>query len=201
VDVLAGMAVLFAPRGLPLVYMMVWALWTALLRPLAGESIFETLERAGNYGVPLALLYLAGLPRDWRALLSAVVPSAGSDASRVAVQRILQVTTALLVLGHGALGVIGTPTLTRHYTSLGLDPSVMPLVGWFEIGLAAMVAVRPFVPLLWFIGAWKVATEAAFLAAGYPVWEYVERAGSYVAPLALASLLLVQRVKPQPNES
>ncbi|MEP7347422.1 MAG: hypothetical protein ABI877_19275, partial [Gemmatimonadaceae bacterium] len=33
VDVLAGMAVLFAPRGLPLVYMTVWALWTALLRP------------------------------------------------------------------------------------------------------------------------------------------------------------------------
>ncbi|MEO7964558.1 MAG: hypothetical protein ABIT38_11710 [Gemmatimonadaceae bacterium] len=40
VDVLAGMSVLFAPRALPLIYMMVWASWTALLRPLAGESIF-----------------------------------------------------------------------------------------------------------------------------------------------------------------
>src|SRR5215510_14858039 len=54
VDVTAGMAVLFAPRGLPLVYMVIWATWTALLRPLAGESAFEAIERAGNYGVPLA---------------------------------------------------------------------------------------------------------------------------------------------------
>src|SRR3954452_12313716 len=41
VDVLAAMAVLFAPRGLPLSYMALWAFWTALLRPLAGESVWE----------------------------------------------------------------------------------------------------------------------------------------------------------------
>src|SRR5689334_16120089 len=41
VDVTAAMAVLFAPRGLPLAYMAVWATWTALLRPLAGESVWE----------------------------------------------------------------------------------------------------------------------------------------------------------------
>ncbi|HSJ09980.1 MAG TPA: hypothetical protein VK928_08695, partial [Longimicrobiales bacterium] len=62
IDVLAGMAILFGPSRLPLVYMVTWALWTALLRPLAGEPVFETLERAGNYGVPLAFLMLAGLP-------------------------------------------------------------------------------------------------------------------------------------------
>src|SRR6185295_11009795 len=33
VDVLAGMAILFAPMRLPLIYMSVWALWTAMLRP------------------------------------------------------------------------------------------------------------------------------------------------------------------------
>src|SRR4029079_3526521 len=66
VDVSVGMAVLFAPRGLPLGYMVVWALWTALLRPLAGESVFEALERAGNYGVPLALLCLTAIPQSWR---------------------------------------------------------------------------------------------------------------------------------------
>ena len=47
VDVLAGMAVLFAPRGLPLVYMTVWATWTALLRPLVGR---ERLRDAGARG-------------------------------------------------------------------------------------------------------------------------------------------------------
>src|SRR5215207_2573902 len=41
VDVLAAMAVLLAPRALPLAYMTLWAAWTALLRPLAGESPWE----------------------------------------------------------------------------------------------------------------------------------------------------------------
>ena len=69
VDVMLGMAVLFAPRGLPLAYMAGWALWTALLRPLTGESVFEALERAGNYGVPLALLVLTTSVFSWRGLL------------------------------------------------------------------------------------------------------------------------------------
>ena len=68
VNVMVGMAVLFAPRGLPLVYMTMWAVWTALLRPLSGDSVFETLERAGNYGVPFALLLLTAMPRSWRGL-------------------------------------------------------------------------------------------------------------------------------------
>lgn len=195
VDVLAGMAVLFAPRGLPLVYMTVWAVWTALLRPLSGDSVFETLERAGNYGVPLALLVMAGLPRTWRGLLTSITPSVSTGRELRAAMLVLQATTVLLVLGHGALGVSGTPTLVRHYAALGLDPTVMPVVGWFEIGLAAAVMLRPVVGLLLFVGAWKVATESLFLVAGYPVWEFVERAGSYVAPLALAALVLRQRSK------
>src|SRR5688500_7320424 len=72
IDVMVGMSVLFAPRALPLIYMVVWAFWTALLRPLAGESFFEALERAGNYGVPLALLFLSGFPRTVADLLRPV---------------------------------------------------------------------------------------------------------------------------------
>ena len=161
------------------------------MRPLAGESVFETLERAGNYGVPLALLAISGMPRDWRGLLSPITPLAGTAGDTRAAMRILRASTVLLVLGHGALGVIGTSTLTRHYAALGLDPFLMPLVGWCEIGLALAVAVRPAVGLLLGVAAWKLATEAVFLVAGYPVWEYVERAGSYVAPLALAALVPV----------
>ena len=33
----------------------VWGLWTASLRPLSGDSVWELVERAGNYGVPLLL--------------------------------------------------------------------------------------------------------------------------------------------------
>jgi hypothetical protein len=62
-------------------------------------------------------------------------------------------------------------------------------VGWFELGLAAAVAARPVVPLLVLVTAWKLATESLFIVAGEPFWEFVERAGSYAAPLALAVLL------------
>ena len=68
--------------------------------------------------------------------------------------------------------------------------SVAPIVtvyaGWLEIVLAAVVLVRRPPALLLFVAAWKLATESLFLAAGAPVWEVVERGGSYAAPIALA---------------
>lgn len=173
VDVTAGMWVLFAPRGLPLVYMSVWALWTALLRPLSGESVFEAVERAANYGVPFALLTLTVMPK-----------------ARVA--SILQWTTALLLAGHGALGAInGKATLSTHYATIGLPPVTTAFVGWFEIALAIAVLVRPAIGLLLFVAAWKIATESLFLVAGAPIWEFVERAGSYAAPIALAAMVRI----------
>jgi hypothetical protein len=171
VDVTAGMWVLFAPRGFPLVYMAVWALWTALLRPLSGDSAFEAVERAGNYGVPFALLMLTAMPR-------------------VRVGAILKWTTALLLAGHGALGAInGKAMLATHYATIGLPPTTTAFVGWFEIALAIAVLIRPAIGLLLFVAAWKVATESLFVVAGAPIWEFVERGGSYAAPVALAAMM------------
>ena len=189
VDVTAGMAVLFAPRGLPLVYMAIWALWTAMLRPLAGEPFFETLERAGNYGVPLALLMLTAMPRSLGGLGQLLDAPAASDRMLVRVREVLTWTTVLLLAGHGALGAITNKAmLTTHYAAIGLPAETTWVVGWFEIALAAVVAIRPMVGLLVFVCAWKLATEFLFVVAGAPVWEFVERAGSYAAPLALAIL-------------
>jgi hypothetical protein len=70
VDIFLGFLVLLKPIRAALIYMAVWGLWTALLRPLSGEPFWETIERAPNYLVPLALLYLRGLPRGWKELLS-----------------------------------------------------------------------------------------------------------------------------------
>ena len=197
IDVLAGMAVLFAPRALPLAYMVVWAFWTALLRPLSGESVFETLERAGNYGVPLAFLVLTAIPSSTRSLLSphslvARLDAPSPDESRLArVRRVLTWTTALLLVGHGALGAFYAKSLlVEHYAAIGLPASAAPMIGWFEIALAGIVLWRPVTGLLLFVAAWKVVTESLFFVAGAPVWEFVERAGSYAAPLALAMLTM-----------
>ena len=66
VDIFLGFLVLLKPIRAALLYMALWGLWTALLRPLSGEPFWETLERAPNALVPAALLCLRGLPTDWR---------------------------------------------------------------------------------------------------------------------------------------
>jgi hypothetical protein len=190
VDVTAGMAVLFAPRALPLVYMTVWALWTALLRPLAGESVFEAVERAGNYGVPFAMLVLTAWPLSLKSLTRRLDEALPSERVTQMTALVLKWTTALLLAGHGALGAIAhKAALTSHYATIGLPASTTAYVGWFELVLAIVVLVRPTVGLLLFIAAWKVATESLFVVSGAPIWELVERGGSYVAPLALAALV------------
>ncbi len=190
VDVTIGMMVFFAPRRFALGYMTVWALWTALLRPFSGEPFFETIERAGNYGVPFALLLMSGWPRDLRSWFTDVVPAGVSERVDI-VKRVLQITTVLLLAGHGALGAItGKAVFATHYAAAGLPPGLTATIGWLELGLAAIIAARPVVPLLLFVCAWKLATESLFIAAGAPVWEFVERAGSYAAPLALAMIVL-----------
>jgi hypothetical protein len=189
VDVMVGMSVLFAPRALPLIYMVAWASWTALLRPLAGESFFETLERAGNYGVPLALLFLSGFPRTVADLLRPVNEPDPDTAGPVRARFILKWTTCALLVGHAALGISGKAMLVAHYDSVGLPASTPMSIGVFELLLAATIAVKPMVSVLFFTAAWKLATELLFISAGAPIWEVVERAGSYAAPLALAALL------------
>jgi hypothetical protein len=190
VDVTAGMAVLFAPRALPLIYMSIWAVWTALLRPFSGESVFEAVERAGNYGVPIALLLMTARPLSLRSVRERLDGPLVNPRVLALATRVLKWTTALLLFGHGALGALAHRALLgTHYAMIGLPASTMEFVGWFEMVLAVVVVLRPAAGLLLFIAAWKVATESLFVVAGAPLWEIVERGGSFAAPLALAALV------------
>lgn len=188
VDIVAGFAVLFAPRPIVLMYMTVWALWTALLRPLAGEPIAEALERAGNYGVPLALLMLTGRPRDWRDAFGERGQSTRLE-NEVTVMRTLTLTTSLLLLGHGMLTARGNLIIASHLEFAGFSLHSQLLTGYIEMAVALVVALRPSITLLVLVAAWKLATEALFPLTGAPIWEFVERGGSYAAPLALAALM------------
>ena len=199
VDILLGLAALISPRPIVLLYMAVWGLWTALLRPLSGDVIWETLERAGNYGVPLAFLLAAGpftSLRDWltRASPAAWIGRIEIRPSRPAtlwtLERVLRWTTALLLIGHGALGALEQKALLeRLWESSGAGPWIVPAAGWLEIALGVLVLLRPSIPLLAIVALWKVATELLFPLAGFPVWEFIERGGSYAAPIALALVL------------
>jgi hypothetical protein len=194
VDIALGIAVLVRPMRGALVYMTLWAVWTAALRPLSGGSVFELLERAGNYGVPLAFLIYLGVtrtPRDWFA--RATAPALTPERER-AVWRVLAATTALLLIGHGGLALEGKSTLIQHASLVGVTSSGVAIVGALEIALAALVVVVPHPVLLASVALWKLATEMLYPMSGAPVWELIERGGSYGAPLALAVLATARRL-------
>ncbi len=68
VDIALAILVLIKPIRLALLWMTFWGFWTALLRPIVGEPIWDFVERWANWGAPLALLLIAGWPqkgRDW----------------------------------------------------------------------------------------------------------------------------------------
>ena len=66
VDVALAILVLIKPIRLALLWMAFWGLWTAILRPIVGEPIWDFVERWANWGAPLALLLLLGWPKSWR---------------------------------------------------------------------------------------------------------------------------------------
>ena len=65
VDIALGILVFFKPVRVALLYMAFWGLLTATIRPLAGEPVWEWIERAPNFLIPFALLYLRGMPPSW----------------------------------------------------------------------------------------------------------------------------------------
>lgn len=67
-DLLVALIILFRPVKAVLLWASVWGFWTALVRPIVGEPVWDFIERWSNWGAPLALLLLQGCPkqmRDW----------------------------------------------------------------------------------------------------------------------------------------
>lgn len=195
-DIIMGLLALAWPCRALLIWAALWATWTALLRPLSGEPVWEFVERAGNFGVPFSWLAVVGtdgslfsrLPFSWPPL---------EPAKRKLLIWILRITTTLLLAGHGALGLLSHKAgLAKHYAALGVSnpAALVPAVGAFEFFLAALVLLRPRPGLFVGICVWKFSTECLFLVAGSPIWEVIERFGSYAAPLAL--MLLYSRRQP-----
>jgi len=193
-DIAVGALALAFPCRAGFIWAALWGCWTALLRPLSGESCWEFWERAGNYGVPLALVAAAGL----RGGLLRRLPATWPDFDRGTSLRLgwsLRLVTFALVGGHaGCTLTEARASFAHNYATVWPHGSalVIPAVGAFELALAAGVLVRPSVSLLVGICAWKFATESLFVFAGSPAWEVLERFGSYMAPLALAFLLAKQ---------
>lgn len=186
IDIIIGLTIIFYPLRIAFAWLVVWGTFTAMLRPLSGEPFAEFIERAGNYGAPLALLLLTTRSIKKQNWLRAV--KAPEQLNKKTIERVgwcLRIVVFLLFTGHGILNLIEKKALLDQYKSLGFynTANVAHIVGALEILAAFSVLIRPLQPILFFLFLWKAASELF-----YPHWElfeFVERGGSYGCILAL----------------
>jgi hypothetical protein len=186
-DIFLGIVMLFYPNRAILLWLLIWATVTASLRPLSGEPVAELIERAGNFGAPLALLLLTGgIVPSRKNVFNRLVPELDADPNNlVRVAFYLRLVVFLLLLGHGWLNILGKKALLNQYDTLGIGNPVKTslLLGSFEIATACLILVRPLRPFLFMVFIWKMFSELFY--PHYGVFEWIERGGSYGALLAL----------------
>ena len=57
-DIVVAIIVLVRPIKPILLWAVFWGFWTALVRPIVGQPIWDFIERFANWGAPLALYYM-----------------------------------------------------------------------------------------------------------------------------------------------
>ena len=185
-DILLGIIMIVYPVRAIALWLVIWGLLTAALRPVSGEPFAELIERAGNFGAPLALLILCGGGKNIKDWFKSISPNLNVDSKKMAqVVLCLKVVVFLLLIGHGWLNILQKKGLTDQYARLGFsNPSdIASAIGLFEIITAFAILIKPLAPLLLLLFAWKMASELFYPR--YEVFEWIERGGSYGALLAL----------------
>lgn len=61
-DILVAFVILIKPYKAVILWAIIWGFWTALVRPIVGEPIWDFVERWANWGAPLALFLLLSFP-------------------------------------------------------------------------------------------------------------------------------------------
>lgn len=204
IDVAIGVLILLWPNRAVLLHMAVWGLFTALLRPLTGESFFEVVERGANYGMPAALLLLSGWGtwsvRSWFGRVRP--PASFTEDLAHQLDWVMRASIALLLIGHGGLGIWAhKPEWIKFFGWFGISASTVAAqhlsqwVGVFEIALGLAVLVKPLRGLLLFVLVWKLGTELLRPLVGQNNFQFIERAGDYVLPVALIGVLAWLRAR------
>ena len=193
VDIALGVLTLLAPRRACLLYMSFWGLFTAFLRPLAGEGWWEFFERSYNFGVPLLMLWVHGPGTNvtsWFAVITAVPRFTNACAQKY--QWALQGIMASMLIGHGGFAlVMGKQNLIHFYDAAGLGVFGVPLptfsawIGGGEMLLGVLCLGAHFSAFFLLVCVWKLGTEFLHVPVqAYGAWwEVMERGSSYVAPL------------------
>ena len=68
IDIITAIFAIVFPFRLLLIWATAWGFLTAVARPIAGDPIWDFIERWANWGAPLALLYVRNLPQNFKDL-------------------------------------------------------------------------------------------------------------------------------------
>ncbi|RFZ84457.1 hypothetical protein DYU05_02225 [Mucilaginibacter terrenus] len=186
IDILLGIIMLFHPNRAVCFWLIGWGAITAFLRPMSGEPFAEFIERAGNFGAPLALIILSGNFNPRSQLFTKLDPNAQTSPGTLeTVSYCLKVVVFMLLMGHGWLNLLEKKGLLNQYASLGFaNPAKVALiVGAFEVAAAFIVLIKPVRWMLLVLFVWKASTELFY--PHYELFEWIERGGSYGSILAL----------------
>lgn len=199
VDVFAlGLSALLLPIPALLLYMSFWGLFTAFLRPLTGEGIWELVERTYNFGVPFALFFFYKSTTASLKYFRTNKPDGILLTPRNAriLINICKFVLIGMLIGHGAIGVFYEKKMfLTLYKAIGVPEESLQAfklyLGYFEILLGVLCLFIENIYFVFFVFLWKVLTEGIYFIApvkgGY--FEFTERGGSYIAPLAMIFLL------------
>jgi hypothetical protein len=186
-DIMMGILMLVYPMRVIPLWLIIWGTVTASLRPFSGEPFAELIERAGNFGAPLAILILSGgVGKNIRNIFIPLNANAEiNNKTFTKVFTCLKIIAFLLLAGHGWLNIMEKKSLIIQYTTLGFSNAGQTAVtiGIAEIVTAFAVLIRPYRPMIFVILIWKMTSE--LLYPHYELFEWIERGGSYGVLLAL----------------
>lgn len=192
-DILMAVILLWKPNRTVLIWMFLWALWTAILRPLAGNlekvlidgewvvrlatdsmhvakmQTWEFWERAGNWFPPFLLLLMGGgFAVTRKDLFSSYNEPEIKDSMIDTLFFLLKTCLALLLIGHAGFGfAVEKKMLIDHWQSIGVNADVafITKVGYAEFALGLLVFIAPLRPFILIALGWKLFTEFLYVPA------------------------------------
>ena len=192
-DILMAVILLKKPNRTILIWMFLWALWTAILRPLSGNlekvqvdgewviqlatdsmrvakmQTWEFWERAGNWGPPFILLVMGGVFAITRKDL--IVPYEEPEIKDSTINTVFflcKLCLASLLIGHAGFGfAVEKKMLIDHWQSIGVDADVafITQIGYAELILGILIFLKPFRFLILLALGWKLFTEFLYVPA------------------------------------
>jgi len=108
------------------------------------------------------------------------------------VEWILRIAVFGTFLGHGVFALLGKQSWISYFTSVGISESaaifLLPLIGALDVLVALFALIKPIRVVLIWATLWAFATALIRPISGEPIWDFVERAANWAAPLALLYL-------------